>query len=197
MPAMSGVLENYAPVLIPLIVGVASAWGAVQIYKEKIAHLQKDVDDLKKDYKELRDKVIKSETCLQERGTWSPFFQRKSPVSLTKEGQELLRRSGGKLFVTENFSELFARIDEKHPKTAYDVQALSRTVLEGYAQDDRLVPIKEFAFNEGYELELLLTVMGIELRDLALKKKGWNTGDVDKSDPRLSEPGGDSPPGLP
>ena len=181
--------SRYGSIIIPAAIALVGGYityvVSLTVYKEKTNALEKNTEEIKRELKELRDKVIVCETCLKERDKldMSRFFQVKSPVSLTNEGVDLLNDSGGKVFITENFKELYQKVEESTPKTAYDVQELSKTVIKSYTEDDRFNEIKDYAFKEGMNLDTIIMVMGIELRDTVLKKKSWNVSDIDKHDP--------------
>jgi len=111
--------------------------------------------------------------------------QRHSPIALNETGEDILRRSEGDKFIDRNEVELLRKIKELNPLTAYDVQEGARKVLESLRDDTRFAPFKNFAFNEGFLLDLLIVVMSLYLRDKVLPKFGYTTRDVDASDPKL------------
>jgi hypothetical protein len=57
--------------------------------------------------------------------------------------------------------------------------------LEALRNDDVFNSVKDYAFREGLDLDIIIQVMAIELRDRILRKKGWNVDDIDKHDPTL------------
>ena len=171
---------QYANVFIPIGVSVVGVIIGIFVYKEKVKNLEENMKEVKADLKEIRDKVIACETSLKER---EPFTKRKSPVGLTDRGKEFLNNSGGKDFIDNNFAVLKLEIEKSDPKTAYDVQEKSKVVLKNMANTDIFNPLKEFLFKEGLELDDLITVMGIYLRDKFLPEKGFLPEDVDKTDP--------------
>ena len=113
--------------------------------------------------------------------------KRKSPITLTDRGETVLKDSAGKQFVDENLEELHALVEERAPKTSYDVQEASKTVIESLESDDRMSQIKEYLFREGMDFEGAIEVLGIYLRDKILAAKGWNKSDIDKYDPGNNE----------
>lgn len=171
---------EYGNVLIPLIVSIATGIAAFLIYRDKVRNLADDVKDIKKEMKDIRDMVIECKTSLKER---EPLTKKESPISLTERGNQFLQASGGVQFIDENFTDLFAKVEAHSPKTAYDVQELSKEVLREISNNDKFAPLKEYLFKEGESLEELITVMGVDLRDRILKQKNWNVSDVDKYDP--------------
>lgn len=171
---------EYSNVLIPLVVSGASAIATFMIYKEKVKNLEGEVDKFKTEMRDLRDKVITCEVTIRAN---EPYWRRESPVSLTDRGHALLVESGGREFVDENFEELAQAIEEKDSKTAYDVQENAKVVIDEMQDDDRFIPLKDYLYNEGIEIDNLIMVMALHLRDKVLRKRGWKVSDVDIDDP--------------
>ncbi len=170
-------------ILTLLLSAGLSAWiASVRIgeYKNKVDNNCTDISDLKKEGKEVRDKVIACETSLKER---EPLGRRKSPVALTDRGTKVLNESGGKDFVDANFTELSSKVEAKEPKTSYDVQEAAKQVIDEVREDDRMNPLKEYLFKEGLEIGDLVFVLGTYLRDKILESKKWAMEDIDKYDP--------------
>jgi hypothetical protein len=169
-------LTQYADIFIPLGVSILTGLVSFAVYKIKVDRLETEVKEIKIEIKEIRDKTIACETSLKERG---PLKKSKSPVSLTERGEKVINDSGGKSFVDANYTELKNKVEEKDPKTSYDIQEVSHKILMDLKSDVRINPIKEYAFNEGLELNDVLDIMGIHLRDLILKEKGIAVEDID------------------
>jgi hypothetical protein len=164
------------------LVGFMTAYFRIGEYKNKVDNLETTLGKnehagLRKTVGDLSYKVVACETSLKER---EPLAKRKSPISLTDRGNNLLNQSGGKEFVDNNFSELHASVEKMTPKTSYDVQEDSREVVGELKEDERINPLKDYLFKDGSSLDDLFFVMSIYLRDKILKEKGWNVGDIDK-----------------
>lgn len=176
----SAVYMNIVGVLMSGLVSFIVASVYIGTYKNKVDTNCNDISEIKKEQKEIRDKVISCETSLKER---EPYTKRKSPISLTERGQELLNNSGGRGFIEGQFEKLLSEIEAKDPKTAYDIQEFSRQAIDAMSDDNLFNPLKEFLFKEGIDLADLVNVMGIDLRDRVLVRKNWKTADIDKYDP--------------
>ncbi len=150
-------------------------------YKGKVDTHHVDISEIKKEQKEVRDKVISCETSLRER---EPLGKRKSPISLTDRGNKVLNESGGKKFIDDNLSEFSSKVEAKEPKTSYDVQEISKEVISGLQNDDRVNPLKDYLFKEGMEIDDIIFVLGIYLRDRILEQKHWKVEDIDAHDPK-------------
>jgi hypothetical protein len=103
----------------------------------------------------------------RERMVW---IERKSPLGLTEQGLMMLNDSDGKHYIDTNKGDLVHEITLLHPKTAYDVQELSKKVLEQRSNDDGFIPIKNFAYKNGADLSDIINAMRLYLRDIALSK---------------------------
>lgn len=126
-------------------------------------------------------KFIKINQDLQEqiqnsnKGEYSKYFTlagevvKSSPLYLTDQGELVLYRSGGKDYIQENLPELFEKIKSQNPKTAYDVHMCSISVLKSQSYHDSFNSIKTYAFNTGMDLDIIIGIMSISLRDSALR----------------------------
>lgn len=163
-------------IVISALISFLVASSKIGEYKNKVNTCVTDISDLQKEIKEIRDKVISCETTLFK----EPLLTRKSPVNLSERGEKVLIDSKGKYFVDNNYSELKKSVEERTPQTSYDIQEVSRTVIEGLRNDPRINDIKDYLFKEGMRLEEIIDVLGIYLRNKILKEKGISIDDIDK-----------------
>ncbi len=106
-----------------------------------------------------------------------------SPIRLTVKGEEILEKSGGKEIIDreDNKNKILDKIlEEPKPTNAYDVQEKTKQVITEMAGDPMFTPIKDYAFQAGIELNVILNVVSIYFRDFALEKLGFKTEDLDK-----------------
>ena len=123
---------------------------------------------------ELSDRISRLEGGIERDRAVSEYVRRKSPLSLTEKGKALLLDSKGKDYIDANIDSLIKDINDVSPKTPYDVQELAKKILEQRSNDDSFNQIKEFAYKQGFELNLIIEVMRIYLRDKALTKLEFN-----------------------
>lgn len=166
-----------ANLILAGIVGALSAIFTIGKYKEKVDRTETDIKDIKSDTREIRDKVIACETSIKERG---PLTRRKSPIDLTERGEKVLEESQGKKFIDDHYEELKRKVEENNPQTSYDFQEFSKKVVGELRDDERINPIKEYLFKEGMELDDIIEVLGIYLRNLILHEKNIAVEDIDK-----------------
>jgi len=167
MPPETNLFVQYANVIIPLAVSLITGIATFFVYREKVNHLEKEVEKLRTEMKEIRDKAIACETSLKER---EPLTKRKSPVVLTDRGNKVLTDSKGNEFIDTNYTELKKAVEATNPQNSYDIQEASRKVVEGLKDDQRINQVKEYLFKEGMEFNEIVEVLGIYLRDKILKE---------------------------
>ena len=175
------IAARYADIFIPLAVSAIGALISFYVYKSKVDRLETDVKEVKIEIREIRDKVISCETSLRER---APLKKAKSPVSLTERGDKVLGESGGRFFVETNYEELKKSVEDQNPNNPYDIQEVSHKVSMELKTDPRINTIKDYAFKEGLELDDILDIMGIYLRDKILKDRNISVEAIDGHTPK-------------
>src|SRR2546428_1479821 len=95
-----------------------------------------------------------------------------SPLKLTDYGKDLLEKSGFGAALVKHKVNLIKQVRAKNPKTNYDIQKYSTTVIrELLDSDDQVaVDLKNYAFNNGMPLEIFIPPAGIVLRDEVMKE---------------------------
>lgn len=188
-PDYTGVILTLVQLALGALAGFLAATFQLGKYKEKVDNLEKKVADLEQKVDGIQQRLVECATKLDERTQpYASLTKRKSPVSLTDEGESLLQRSGADKFVLENKDELIQKIKDKNPKSAYDVQTYARQVVESLQNDDRFTPFKDFVYKEGIDIEPIFIVMSIYLRDIALPLIGYTPEEIDTSDPTKKNP---------
>ena len=164
--------------IISIIASIlTSAITAFAVVAFKMGRYSEKIDQLEKC--DLQRRVSTLEGSL----TPASITQRKSPVTLNDRGIKLLNDSNAKKFVDDNLNELMQKIRDFNVSTAYDVQEKSKQVIESYRNDNKFAPLKDYAFKQGVELELIELAASFYLRDQALPKFSFTQEDVDKTEP--------------
>lgn len=182
-------MEIWLIPIISLFLGILGGWGAVGFrlgkYAQRVDDFKERITTVEREMKNLSTKIVECITKIDERTSSyaGTLLERKSPITLSEEGSNLLKRSGADKFVLEHKDELVEKIKDKNPKSAYDVQELANKVVETLADDERIIDLKNFAFQERINISVIFMVMGIYLRDIALAVLGYKPEDVDQSDP--------------
>ncbi|HEC67019.1 MAG TPA: hypothetical protein ENI23_17215 [bacterium] len=121
---------------------------------------QKDIGELKKDFGNLRLSI-------------AGLSEGKSPLSPTKKGWKFLKESGLVEIIDKTHKDwLLNKLKKSLPPkyTGYEVQGTARQVMAELENSPMMVKAKEYSFNNGISLDLLLMVGGLLLRDNFL---GW------------------------
>lgn len=104
------------------------------------------------------------------------ILQATSPMQLSDLGRKLLECSGAKEIIDTQYQKLEKMINEQNFKTAYDVQNYISKLIAKLENEDFMIPIKSFVYNnpefENNTLELLdiQGAMVIYLRDKYFEK---------------------------
>lgn len=91
-----------------------------------------------------------------------------SPINPTELGWKYIKESGLERIVDEEKKEeLLEKLRNFLGKdyTEYDVQENARKILVSMKDDPTLKPIKEYAFNNGIDVDIILLLGGLLLRD--------------------------------
>ena len=183
---IAGAIATVASAIIGAVSGFLAATVRVGQYIQKVDDLKDRMVKVEGEIKDHSSKLVECSTKIDERTSpYSSLTKRKSPITLSEKGEELLKKSGADKFVLENTNKFVEAIKARNPKTAYDVQAISREVLQSFQDHEEFNPFKDFAFKEGLDLEPIFIVMSIFLRDIALPLLGFKYEELDKTDPSL------------
>lgn len=164
--------------IISALVSLCIIFFSLGKYKEKVDRNDRNYDVLHKDFLEVIKKLATIEGGLERDRATNLYIKSKSPLSLTETGKALLLDSKGKDFIDAKKQEFLKQIKLKKPKTAYDVQELSKKLIEGSVELDEFNEIKEFAFRKGLNLEIIIAVLGIYLRDFLLSELDFKVEDI-------------------
>ena len=91
-----------------------------------------------------------------------------SPLNPTQKGKKWLDDSGLSNIIDNSKKEwLLNELKKQLPKnyTDYDVQITARRLMVSLRDDEAIKPIKEYAFDNGIDIEIILRLSGLLLRD--------------------------------
>ena len=106
----------------------------------------------------------------------------KSPMSLTDAGKKMLEDSGGKNYIHSHKEVLFDEFSDAD--TAFDIQERAKSVIRERLDHSDFKEIKEYLYKEGKSVDDIVLVMGLYLRDEALKNKNIGVEQVSINTPR-------------
>lgn len=170
------------PVIIGVIVfvfGIGAAWGSI---KNLVSSIKDTLNnDIKPDLKDIRERfgVVEDrvETLWQDK-----FAPARSPRQLNDLGNSILTKSGIKEIIEEKKLVLLEQIRKRPISNAYDAeQAILGVVVELPKHCPEIIEkLKTGAFNVGQNIDTVLYVGGIHLRNLVFSELGFSLTDLDK-----------------
>lgn len=125
----------------------------------------------------IRFAIIEIQTLFQGMGKeiqYSLTETKDTPLKPTEFGWKLAKESGLEGIIESEkarfLRELDQKLQENAPFTAYDVQEKARELLEIYKNKPIMNPVKDYAFKNGVDVEVILRTGGLLLRDKYLKE---------------------------
>jgi len=160
--------------LIAIVVGIIF-WKAGSFYtktkniSDKLPAIEKSLEKIVNAINEIQIilktklKGIDIVNTLVERGN--------SPLNPTAFGAKLIKDSGLEKILDDNKDLLCTKLKASLPKeyTEYDVQERAREVLLSLKDDPIISPVKTYVYNNPMEIDTILRVGGLWLRDDFLK----------------------------
>jgi len=119
----------------------------------------------------LSNKVAALEAGVERDRIYYGLIQNKSPFRITEKGYIALKESGALKFIDNNKSVLINQVEDKNPKSSYDVQEYCKQVISEYTNSDDFIEIKEYIYEKGFDLESIVMTMTVYLRDIILAKR--------------------------
>lgn len=95
-----------------------------------------------------------------------------SPLKLTEYGEKVLKDFGFHEVFKKARDQLISEVITMEPKTNYDIQEDAKIVIQNtFASDDPVFkPMKDYAYNNGLPVELVIPPASIVLRDAVMKQ---------------------------
>lgn len=173
---------NNTNLIISIITGILTILGTVVIVcigwgkmKQFMEDLEKSLCEFKKDIKdELR--IIREDLKSHDKDIaflkGRKYADSDSPLKLNASGLKVLKESGVDKIIEDHKIELLQKIYERKPTTFYDVQELSKNVLEEFKNNaDVVLKLKDGAYKSGVDIDIVLYVGALYLRDFYIDEK--------------------------
>lgn len=170
-----------ASIILSIASGLLIFWGKFSSAETEIKNLKDKVGELEKRLNETCEKLAKEEGRSERDRAHDDLTQRESPISLSDKGKALLLDSGGQTYIETNRENLIQAIRDRNPQSAYDVQEFAKQVIREKSSEPNFIPIKNYLYTQGLDLDRAVTVLGIQLRDVALPALGFNPEDIDNT----------------
>lgn len=151
--------------------------------KERIVRMEKDLEyvrrDLDRDVKPVLNNVSERVTILWE----GRVSTRHSPLALNERGRSILTYSGVKEILAAKRKALEGEIRERDPRNPYRLQEDVKSVVFALKDDpDILAQLEEGAYNVGEDVDTVLFVGALALRDLLLPTFSFERGENERSE---------------
>ena len=199
MDTILEIMLNHWPQATAVVAAIVITWIAARLYtrflqtektctshSDEIKALHEDDHQLRVDHSLLTRSVDEIRAFIAAGSAkGSAFFSGKhSPRRLNASGEQLMRDADGESFLQKHKDLLFARMDDRKPQTAFDVEAYAYEILLTYSRDSAFNGIKNFLYNypdmavvnddgktvmHAVTLENVCFVMSLRLRDMYLE----------------------------
>lgn len=107
-----------------------------------------------------------------------------SPSILNDYGKKILKDSNIAEIILPYHDDIISLVKSKEPSNAYTAQETLIEILEGYINKQELKDkLEEAAYNAGIDVNTLLFVAAINIRDMVIESIGFKRDDIDNHDP--------------
>lgn len=105
-----------------------------------------------------------------------------SPIKLTEYGETIMKESGFYDILRNNHKFFVDLVKSKNPQTNYDIQEFSVSVLKDLVNSNNpiIISLKNYSFNKGLLLEIIINSAGIVLRDEVMKEVKFGDTTLEK-----------------
>lgn len=156
--------------LIVVLLGVIGFFGRRQLsgIDAQLINVKKELRPITPAIMEIQGKLVDSGHSITFPLTISPG----SPLKLTEYGDKLLKEFGFYEVFEKQKDVLVEKVKAMEPKTNYDIQTDSTEVIKNVLESDdpAFASLKEYAFNNGFPIEVIVPPAGIVLRDEVMEE---------------------------
>lgn len=164
--------------LAVVLVGLGVAWGTL---KSSVRSISKTLDEqLVPDLKNVRERfmVVEDRVKTLWKDEVAPAF---SPRQLNERGEKILAESGIKKLIDIEKDKMLAEIKAKNIGNPYDAeQCVLQLVADLKKNPEKVEKLKTGAYTTGADIDTVLLVGGIYLRNLVFPDLGFALEDLDK-----------------
>ncbi len=167
-----------------LLIGiVASTWilgvkiGGINSTLESFKPAIGDVTRIKVSFGQMNVKV---EELWRER-----LSKSKSPIVLNETGRKVLETSKIGDSIMKYYQDILARVKAQSPENPFQAQESLIKIVASYKEIEECKPMLETAaFNSGFDVNSVLYVAALAIRDKIIEDLGFKRDDIDKHDPK-------------
>lgn len=161
-----------------ILLGIGVAWGTLRTL---VKGIKDDLDaDIKPNIQNMRERFVIVEDRV--RTLWKDeVAPAGSPRQLNTRGENILAGSGIKEMIDQKKGDLLALVKEKTIGNPYDAEQSILQVVSDLKKDPDIVEkLKTGAFSVGVDIDTVLLVGGIHLRNLIFPDLGFSITDLDE-----------------
>ncbi len=161
-------------------------FGALEEKLNFLPKLEEHIGKIDAHLSQVTNAIIEMQTHMNSRGymiNQKLAVTNASPTRLTDYGEQLMQESGFYQIIKEEKGLLVDLVRAKNPRTDYDIQEFSLKVLQELATTNNpvLFPLKNYAFQKGLVLDIILQAAGIVLRDNVIQELKFDDATLEKS----------------
>ncbi len=161
-------LLNYFGIAPNTLTPLILVWGAGFFIIAK--YLKENIEPIKKSITRITGSIIEIQTLFKDRGVSLDHLLTEapgSPLQPTEYGAKIIKESGLEKILDQKKESLIKSLRDSLHKdyTDYDVQETARKILISFKSDSIMNPVKEYAYKNALDVEIILRVGGLWLRD--------------------------------
>ena len=148
--------------------------------------VEKTVENMERTIENIRDRFIIVEERVKT--LWKDeVAPAGSPRQLNGRGNNILNGSGIKEIIEARKEDFVAKLKAKELNNPYDAEQSTLQIVNELKNDaDVVEKLKNGAFFVGADIDTVLLVGGLHLRDLIFSELGFDLGDLDKPKPKAA-----------
>lgn len=145
---------------------------------EKIETIESALKEIKTKFGILWEKSLTIEKDVKTHDRDIVFLKGKSyatsnsPLELNEDGERVLKESKINAIIDDRGDELVEKIKQTNPETLYDAQITAQNILEAIMKESHniLLAVKNGAYNSGVDIDIVVFVGSLYLRDKYIAK---------------------------
>jgi len=149
--------------------------------KADVTAVQTIVTKIEPSLQDVRERFMKVEERVDT--LWKDkYAPATSPRELNEQGNTILKSSGIKEIIDGMKSNLLTKLRGQNPASAYDAERLTLEIVANLPKTnpELLSKLKDGAFRTGVDIDVVLLVGGIYLRNRIFTDLGYSLTDIDK-----------------
>ena len=144
------------------------------------------VEKLERNIEKIKEEIKAFMNIIRQK--YNPLAQNESPITLTKQGENVSNALNIKRIISSNWDDINKKIKRvlKKDDNPYSIQQICFDIGKRYSKivsESEMDYIKTYAFKHGYNLYDFDIVFGLEIRNAYFQQEGITISDIDAHDP--------------